>query len=125
MDTLSFLWMIIQTIFALVVVCGLIYLTFRVIMPKLSEFGYANNAIRIVERTPIDARKSLLVIEVGGRWMLIATSENNVNLISELTEKEATEIEEKLSKKQVSGNNFGKLGTSFSEKLAEVMKRKG
>lgn len=120
MDTLNFLWMIIQTVFALALVCGLIYLTFRVILPKLSEMGYANSAIRIVERTPIDARKSLLVVEVGGRWMLIAASENSVNLISELTEKEAAEIEEKLTKKQISG----KIGTNFSEKLAEVMKRK-
>jgi flagellar protein FliO/FliZ len=121
---ISFFWMIIQTIFALVIVCGLIYVTFRVILPRLSEISFSNGAIRIIERTQIDARKSLLVIEVGGRWMLIATSENNVNLISELSEKEVLEIERKLSISQGSTNSIGKLGTSFSDKLAEVLKRK-
>ena len=81
---LSFLWMMVQTILALSVVCGLAYVLFRVILPKLSFSGSANSMVRIVDRVSIDARKSLCVIEVAGKWMLIAISENGVQLVSEL-----------------------------------------
>jgi flagellar biosynthetic protein FliO len=121
---MNFFWMILQTVIALSVVCCLIYLTFRVILPKLSEINYTKGAIRIIERTAIDARKSLLIVEVGGRWMLLSTSENNINLISELSEKEALEIEKKIATKSAKTITYGNTGASFSEKFAEVMKGK-
>ncbi len=124
MESFNFVWMIFQTVIALVVVCGLIYFSLRVVMPKIAEMHTANSAIRVVEKIPIDARKSLLVIEVGGRWMLLGTSENNVNLISELAEKEIEEIEEKIKSRQTSGKTLGKIGTTFSDKLAEIMSAK-
>ncbi len=88
-STLNFIWMMIQTIIALTVVCGLAYVLFRVVLPKLSFTGSSNSMVKIVDRIPIDARKSLCVIEVAGKWMLIAVSENGVQLVSELNSEAA------------------------------------
>ncbi len=112
-----------QTIFALVVVCGLAYLIFRVILPRLAVSYGANNMVRVVDRIGLDARKSLYVIEVTGKWMLIAASENGVQLIAELDAVSAKVAEEEIVKQRQlpPGTAFGK---SFSDKLNEVISRK-
>jgi flagellar protein FliO/FliZ len=121
METYQILSSFAQMILSLAVVCGLIYLTFRVILPRISGFQFSESVIKIVEKVPIDAKKNLCVIEVGGCWMLIGTSENGVNLISRLNETEVAEIERKIALKS---QNQIKGGT-FADKLAEVLKKKG
>ena len=121
METVQLLSSFAQMTLSLIVVCGLIYLTFRVILPKISGFQFATTVIRIVEKTPIDAKKSLCVIEVGGSWMLIGTSENNLNLIREFNESEIAEIERKIAQRSQNQLKPGK----FADKLAEVLKKKG
>ncbi len=122
-NSLSFLWMLVQTIFALVLVCGLAYLIFRVILPRLAVNYGANNMVRVVDRIGLDARKSLFVIEVAGKWMLVASSESGVQLISELDPASAKIAEEEILKNRQlpPGNGFGK---SFADKLNEVISRK-
>lgn len=119
---LNFLWMLLQTIFALALVCGLAYLIFRVILPRLTVNFGTSNMVRVVDRIGLDARKSLYVIEVAGKWMLVAASENGVQFIAELNPQEARTAEEELAKNrgQSAESNFGK---SFSDKLNEVMTR--
>jgi flagellar protein FliO/FliZ len=121
MDTVQIISSFAQMILSLTVVCGVIYLTFRVILPKISGYQFTDSIIKVVEKVPIDAKKHLCVIEVGGRWMLVATSENNVNLISELNETEVAEIERKIALRT---QNKIKSGT-FANKLTEVLKKKG
>lgn len=122
---LSFLWMLLQTIFALVVVCGLAYLIFRVILPRLAVggFGNANNMVRIVDRIQLDARKSLYVIEVAGKWMLIASSESGVQFISEL-DSETAKISEQELGRITQTSQLKVSGKKFNDKLNEIMKRK-
>lgn len=115
--------MLVQTVFALVLVCGLAYLIFRVILPRLAVSYGTNNMVRVVDRIALDARKSLYVIEVAGKWMLVASSENGVQFISELDAASAKTAEDDILKaRQLSGNaNFGK---TFADKLSEVINRK-
>ncbi|HEX8455919.1 MAG TPA: flagellar biosynthetic protein FliO [Pyrinomonadaceae bacterium] len=94
----SFFSMLAQTILALALVCGLAYALFRWVLPRLHQVGgAAGSMVRIVDRAGLDARKSLYVIEVAGRWLLIASSEAGVQLISELdastAEEAALEVE--------------------------------
>jgi flagellar biosynthetic protein FliO len=121
MDTIQLISSFAQVILSLIVVCGLIFLTFRVVLPRISGYQFSESIIKIVEKTPIDAKKSLCVIEVGGRWMLIGASDTGVNLISELNENEIAEIEKKIAKRSQTQLKGGK----FADKLAEVLKKKG
>lgn len=127
MGNLSFLWMLVQTIFALVLVCGLAYLIFRVILPRLAVSYGANNMVRVVDRIGLDARKSLYVIEVAGKWMLVASSESGVQMISELDAEEARLAEQEILNKRMkpgAGAAGGFGGKSFADKLNEVISRK-
>ena len=121
MDTIQLISSFAQMILSLIVVCGIVYLTFRVVIPRISGYQFSDSIIKIVEKIPIDAKKSLCVIKVGGRWMLIGTSENNISLISELNEPEIAEIEQKLAQRTQNQLKGGK----FADKLAEVLKKKG
>jgi flagellar protein FliO/FliZ len=121
-NSLSFLWMLVQTIFALALVCGLAYLIFRVILPRLAVSYGSNNMVRVVDRISLDARKSLYVIEVAGKWMLVASSESGMQLISELDADSAKLAEEEIVKnRQLPANTA--FGKSFADKLNEVINR--
>ena len=122
MSSLSFLWMLFQTLLALVFVCGLAYLIFRVILPRLSANYGSNNMVRVVDRIGLEARKSLYVIEVAGRWFLVASSESGVQLVSELDAEAAAEVEQEIIQRRQlpTGSATGK---SFADKLNEVINR--
>lgn len=114
--------MLFQTLLALAFVCGLAYLIFRVLLPRLTTNYGAKNMMRVVDRIGLDARKSLYIIEVTGRWFLVASSENGVQMISELDAETAAEAEKEIfENRQISKNALD--GKSFSDKLNEVLSR--
>lgn len=121
--------MLFQTAIALGAVCGLAYVIFRVVLPKLNAVPTADSSMmRVVDRTWLDQRKTLYVIEVAGRWFLVAASEAGVQLVSELDANAAAEAEERLrlarEKKEL---NFSAeaVRRAFADKLSKVMNRKG
>jgi flagellar biogenesis protein FliO len=91
-------------------------------MPRLAVNYGSNNMVRVVDRIGLEARKSLYVIEVAGKWMLVASSENGVQLIAELDAQSAKIAEEEIVKNRQlpAGSAFGK---SFADKLNEVISR--
>lgn len=126
-SSLGFLWMLVQTIFALLLVCGLAYLIFRVLLPRLSgSFSSNNNMVRVVDRVGLEARKSLYVVEVAGHWLLIAVSENGTQLISELDAARAARAEQEVLKNRGLTTTAANQpsGGAFAEKLNEIMRRR-
>lgn len=119
----EFLWMMVQTIIALTVVCGLAYLLFRVVLPRFNFNYSSNNMVRVVDRISLDARKSLCVIEVAGEWKLIAITENGVELISELDANSAKLAEAEIIKEREKQTSNA-LGNGFADKLSQLMNRK-
>ncbi len=123
MSGLNFAYMLFQTLVALAFVCGLAYVIFRVLLPKFTTNYGANNMMRVVDRIGLDTRKSLYIIEVTGRWFLVASSENGVQMISELDAKNAEEAEKLIIENRQQPSNLLN-GKSFQEKLNEVLSRK-
>jgi flagellar biogenesis protein FliO len=120
----TFLWMLVQTVLALAFVCGLAYVIFRVILPRLATNYGGNSMIRIVDRTGLEARKTLYVVEVAGKWLLVSASEDGVQLISELDPKTAKEMEESKIAGRESAKHAMMNGKSFAEKLDALVGRK-
>lgn len=118
----TFFVMLLQTFLALAFVCGLAYVIFRVLLPKFTTNFGANNMMRVVDRIGLDTRKSLYIIEVTGRWFMVASSESGVQMISELDAKEAAEAERVIVEKRQLPNSVLN-GKSFQEKLNEVLNR--
>lgn len=121
----TFLWMLVQTVLALAFVCGIAYLIFRVILPRLATNYGANSMIRIVDRAGLEARKTLYVIEVAGKWLLVSTSEAGVQMISDLDPETAKEMEAAKIAGRDSPRPAMANGKSFAERLEELMGRKG
>lgn len=117
--------MLLQTLLALAAVCGLAWVIFRVILPRLQVGNSAGNMIRVVERVGLDAKRSLFVIEVAGKYLLVGSSENGVQLVSELDNQEAVQAEKQIQvHRDAQLQKIEDLRSGFAEKLASVMKRK-
>src|SRR5918999_4377936 len=127
----SVIWMFIQTILALGFVCLLAYVALRVVLPRLNLATGGKSMVNVVDRTPLDQRRSLFVIEVTGRWLLIAVSEGGVQLISELDADKAAEASAILrstaasTRARVSLNQAGvNARTAFADVLARFGNRR-
>lgn len=113
-------WMLVQTLLALALVCALAIVLFRWLLPRLQNLSSPQGGmVRVVDRVAIEARKSLLVVEVAGRWLLISSSEAGVQLISELdaaATQEAADERDRLrpSLKSVTNQARGALSERFA-----------
>ena len=81
---LDIVWLLVQTAIALGIVCGLAILIFRYILPRLNVVSFNKSIVNVVDGASLDARKRLVVVEVAGKYMLLALSENGVQFVSEL-----------------------------------------
>ena len=78
-------YLLFKTLVVLGVVVSVIYLTLNVGARKLLKLGpQANALVKVIDRVPLDPKKSLYVLQVGGEFMLVGASEQGLNLISKL-----------------------------------------
>lgn len=86
--SVDFTWLFLKMIFAMIVVIALAILILRYVVPRLGiHRGISRRTdFRIVDRIPLDARKSLFVLEVEGRRLLLGASDNHVGLVADLGE---------------------------------------
>lgn len=91
----SFLSSFIQMIAALSIVVGLILLT-RYAAGKLAggsmPSALASKHIRLVETRHIAPKKSLLLIEVGGEYLLLSNTDERLSLIKQVNVVEDIEV---------------------------------
>jgi len=84
-EEIDFGMLLLRTFFFLALVCLLIYFVLRKVLPHLVQIpGIRNRNIKIIERLPLDQKKSLLVVEVQDKAYLLGCSENSINVLMEL-----------------------------------------
>lgn len=84
-EEIDFGMLLLRTFFFLALVCLLIYFVLRKVLPHLVQVpGIRNRNIKIIERLPLDQKKSLLVVEVQDKAYLLGCSENSINILMEL-----------------------------------------
>ena len=119
----SLLWMMVQTIFVLVFICALAYVVLRV-LPRRAGGVSLSSMIQIVDRVSLDQRKSLYVVKVAGRWLLIGSSEAGVHLVSELAAAVAEQEAELAVRERPTWGGVSKAGAAFADRLSDLMKKK-
>jgi flagellar protein FliO/FliZ len=72
--------MLLSTTVALGFVCALAVVVLRLLGPQRMRGG----DMRVVEKLPLDARRSLYLVEVGGRRLLLGAGEGPLTLLTEL-----------------------------------------
>ncbi|HKY63659.1 MAG TPA: flagellar biosynthetic protein FliO [bacterium] len=84
--SVDFTWLFLKMIFAMIAVIALAIVILRYVVPKLGlhRGGSGRTDLRIVDRIPLDSRKSLYVLEVEGRRLLVGASDNHLGLVADL-----------------------------------------
>lgn len=83
----SFIGQVAQTLIALLVICGVLWLVGKFAIARLSNVRYGGGSgqtIKICERLQLDPRTSVYLVEVGDYRLLLGTGEKGVHLISRL-----------------------------------------
>jgi flagellar protein FliO/FliZ len=123
---MNFVTMLVETMLALGLVCGLAYLVFHFALPRLNTARSGNSMVRVVDRVGLDPRKSLYVVEVAGRWLLIGASEAGVHLVSELDAKTAEVASDELVRRRAAPSPAVEAARrAFADRLARLMNKRG
>jgi flagellar protein FliO/FliZ len=91
----SFLSSLLQMFAALAIVIGLILITRHFsgkLFKGLPTSRFVSKHIRLVETRYISPKKSLILIEVGGEYLLLSSSGDNLTLIKQIDMLEEIEI---------------------------------
>jgi flagellar protein FliO/FliZ len=84
-EDINFGMLILKMIFFLGVVVALIYLVLKKFLPVLLHgAAFRGRSIKILERMPVDQRRSLLVVEVQDKIYLMGSAEGQINILMEL-----------------------------------------
>jgi flagellar protein FliO/FliZ len=126
----SLLWMFVQTILALGFVCVLAYVVLRVVLPRIQVATASKSMVHVVDRSALDQRRSLYVIEVTGRWLLVGVSEAGVHLVTELDPEKAEQEAETLKAGSPSlraratlSQASGTARTAFTDVISRMAKK--
>jgi len=92
-SAVDFTWLFLKMLLALGIVSILAVLILKYAVPhiglmkRFQKGGY----FRVLGRYLLEPRRSLYIVEVGGRYLVIGVSDHGINLVTELTQKEAME----------------------------------
>jgi flagellar biogenesis protein FliO len=107
-------YLLFKTLLVLGIVVSIIYLTLNVGARKLLKLGPTSNAlVQVVERVPLDAKKTLYVLQAGGEFLLVGSSEGNLAFLTKL---ESESIKQSLAQRQVQLSG----STTFLERLTAL-----
>ncbi len=85
-SVLSTIAYIFTLLLAFAVVIGLAYFTSRVLGQRLGQ-GTANNS-RVLTTVPLGANRTLQVVEIAGKVLLLGVTEQSITLLQEITDAE-------------------------------------
>ncbi|CAH2029999.1 flagellar biosynthetic protein FliO [Trichlorobacter ammonificans] len=94
-DSFSLLSSLFQMGAALVLVLGLILLVYygaTRLMHRVPALRPGSRYIRVIEVRPLEPRKSLILVEVGGEYLLLASSDGNLSLVKQVAMLEEGDI---------------------------------
>ncbi|MBT3182534.1 MAG: flagellar biosynthetic protein FliO [Deltaproteobacteria bacterium] len=90
-NAVDFTWVFLKMIFVLGIVSVLAVLILKYAVPRigLSKRFQKGSYFSILGRYQLEPRRSLYLVEVGGRYFVIGSADHGINLISELSMAEA------------------------------------
>lgn len=84
-DTWTLFLMVVKMCVTLAAVCLLAYITLRHGLPKLTGIQTTpEQMLKVVARFPLENQKTLYIVEVTGKHLLLGVTQERIELISEL-----------------------------------------
>lgn len=84
----SVVWMIIKTIFVLVLFAGGFYMFFKFVSQKAGIHVSGQEVIQVLSTVSVGTNKFLQVVDVAGKVFLLGVSDSNINLLTEIKDRE-------------------------------------
>jgi flagellar protein FliO/FliZ len=113
-------WALIRTVVVLGLVVGLVYLTLNYGLRRMMglQIGSAGRQplVSVVERIPLDPKRSMFVLKAAGEYLLVGGGEGALTLISKLDPAEVARIE---------GERPVPTSTGISPFLQKLLSRRG
>ena len=121
---MDFIFLLFKLIFALAVVLGLMYLSFKLSNNKISQFN-EGKYIKVLERNQISKDTAIVVVKIGKKGYVLSTSNNFTNKIDELSDEETFLLEEekRLEKEKVS-KQYEIAITNLKSKISRFKNKK-
>ena len=69
-------WLLLRALLALAAVCLLAYVVLRFLSKRVYGTAAGGGLMRVVARLPLEPRRSLYLVEVAGRYLLVGLGEN-------------------------------------------------
>lgn len=92
--TPDFTWLFVKMVIGLVLVIGLALFLFRVVLPRTRLAGFRRGVpwATLEDAIRLDPHKSLYLVKILERYLVLGASEQGLNLITELTHAEGEKI---------------------------------
>ena len=108
---LNFGMLALRMFFFLGIVLILIYFVLRKVLPFFMQTpSFRHRTVRIVERLPLDQKRSLLVVEIQEKFYLLGSAEGQINVLMELDR-------EKMVAQPAAGGNKSKTFDDIFKKV--------
>ncbi len=96
---LNFGWMFIKVIVAMILVSGLAFFAIKYLLPKAPWVkGLAGSKIQVLEKMGLEPRKSLYLIQVAEKVVLVGSSEQGLSALAEFS---AQDLDQKHEAKKI------------------------
>lgn len=119
---LNFFEMFLQLILALGVTLGLMFLTFKLVGPKLNSINNSKY-IKVIERVQVSKENTILVVKIGKKGYVITSTTGHMGKLSELSEDEINLIEEEKKKAAEDiTENYKKLMVKSKRSFSKIVK---
>jgi len=122
-------WLIIKTMLVLALFIGGFYYFYRFVAQKSGINLSGQDAIRILSTVTLGTNKFLQIVDVGGKMFLLGVTDNNINLLTEIKDKDEIDRIILLSSKStnVQGATFQDFITAqigwVADKVSEIRSR--
>jgi len=103
----------------IIMILGLVYFLKRFVYNRKDVLG-KNSAIRILSSTYVAQKKSLLLVEVLDKLLILSVTDNNMNFVTELSREEYNAYINKYKDRE-SGDRTA--GVQFGDVLNRIFKR--
>lgn len=84
--------LIAKAIFSLLIITGLIYFTLRFFLKSQKWLPKQQPFIQIIATQPLAPNKYIHLIEIGNKLLVLGVSEHNINLLTEIVDKEVIDF---------------------------------
>ena len=118
-DNFSFTWFYIKTLLILGIISAILFFIFKFLRKSINQTTVENQFYQVVFNFPLAANKNIMIVKIISHFYILATTQDNVQLLEKITDKETIDILVIESDKE-SGQSL-----TFVDKVFDVLKKKG